>query len=342
MTHRLTRTLPLHRAWRTARVATAALALTAAALTVSGAATSPEALAAPTGAAPAVAAACLSAPDHRVRVGSGLDGADPNTVSVAQSAAAQRRLDNRSAQRRSAQRVELGRTRIDVYVHVITKTNGKGGVSKKRIKQQIAVLNKAYAGKTTGTAAATPFYFKLKKIDKTKKTSWYNWAPPTDFSDGDDVAAKTKLHRGNWGDLNLYLAKPGDGVLGYSSFPWSTTDKRDGVVVLSSSLPGGSATGYNKGDTATHEVGHWLGLLHTFQGGCTEPGDWVDDTPAQADGPNIFSCDAELDTCPQEGADPVHNFMSYGDDKCLDRFTAGQVDRMTEVWQAFRAPGAQA
>jgi hypothetical protein len=111
-------------------------------------------------------------------------------------------------------------------------------------------------------------------------------------------------------------------------------------------MPGGASAPFNEGDTATHEIGHWLGLLHTFENGCEFPGDYVKDTPYQAEGDNRFYCgdwpdDGNTtvpdDTCPQPGDDPVHNFMSYGDDLCLDQFTRGQVKRQIQSWFAFRA-----
>ena len=333
---------PLTRSWRLARVATAALALTAAALTVSGSATggastSSTPLAATT--APTGTPCSTTASAGRLRPG-GAGGTDPNDVSLLQTRQAEAGLTARMQRRGlSVGRVALPRTTIDVYVHVIERSSGSGGVSTSRIKKQISVLNDAYAGKTSSASAATPFTFRLKKIDHTRRTSWYHWDAPTDTSDGDDVAPKQALHRGDSGDLNLYLASLDDDLLGYSTFPFDTTLARDGVVVLNDTLPGGRATGYDKGDTVAHEVGHWLGLYHTFQNGCVAPGDLVDDTPAQADGDDVFFCD-DSDTCAEPGKDPVHNFMSYGNDKCLDRFSAGQVARMTEVWQAYRAPGA--
>ena len=62
----------------------------------------------------------------------------------------------------------------------------------------------------------------------------------------------------------------------------------------------------------------------------------MSDTPYQDDGDNIFFCDESDDTCPAPGRDPVHNFMSYGDDPCLDEFTPGQADRMLLSWQMLR------
>jgi len=337
---------------RAFRAAAGLAALSVVALTSAGAGLPPAATT--TTAAPATATTssapaaepCLSAASgHRVRAGSAVDGVDPNSLGLAGTERAQRAEDRATAraQQRRTTSSRLGKTTIDVYVHVITSSTGQGDVSDKRVKKQIDVLNRAYAGKTSKYSTKSPFSFRLRGIDRTRSSAWYRWDAPTDLQDGDDVAPKVALHRGGPGDLNLYTAALNDGLLGYATFPWETKDgldpRRDGVVVLGTSLPDGSARGYDRGDSATHEVGHWLGLLHTFENGCRTPGDLVDDTPAQADGDNVFSC-SKLDTCKAKGRDPVHNFMSYGDDACLTRFSKGQVVRMSEQWQLFRSPAA--
>ena len=215
---------------------------------------------------------------------------------------------------------------IPVHVHVINKGTGtsNGDMPDSMIVQQIAVLNDAYA--------TTRFSFVLASIDRTTNATWYTMGLGTSA----ERQAKTALRIGGPDHLNLYTANPGGGLLGWATFPSSyrSNPNDDGVVLLHSSLPGGSAAPYNEGDTGTHEVGHWLGLYHTFQGGCAKTGDGVDDTSAERSA--AYGCPMSRDTCRAGGLDPVQNFMDYTDDACMDSFTSGQAARMSSFWDTYR------
>ena len=136
--------------------------------------------------------------------------------------------------------------------------------------------------------------------------------------------------------LNIWLVD--FKYLGIATFPWDYAKSRgiDGIRVHWGSLPGGPIANYDEGKTASHEAGHWFGLFHTFQGGCTATNDEVSDTPAQKS--PTTGCPSGRDSCPDlPGLDPIHNYMDYSYDGCYDQFTPGQGDRMSTMWAAYRA-----
>ncbi|WP_257453474.1 zinc metalloprotease [Archangium lipolyticum] len=218
-----------------------------------------------------------------------------------------------------------GSVNIKVYWHVINNgtSASQGNITDAQIASQISVLNAAYRN--------TPFTFTLTATDRTTNSQWY-----TCSGGACEKKMKAALRKGGAGDLNIYSNNMGQGLLGWATFPssYASQPSLDGVVILYSSLPGGTAAPYNEGDTATHEVGHWLGLYHTFQGGCTSTGDYVSDTPAESSA--AFGCPSGRDTCSTAGLDPITNFMDYTDDSCMNTFSAGQNDRMDSMVITYR------
>jgi len=216
---------------------------------------------------------------------------------------------------------------INVYFHAIQNSTGFGKIPVSMINDQINVLNGAY-GKQG-------WNFVLASTDNTVNDAWFVVEPSTPA----EKEMKSALRKGTAKDLNLYSANIGGGLLGWATFPkdYAGAPSMDGVVMLYTSMPGGSATNYNEGDTATHEVGHWMGLYHTFQGGCYEigGGDGVSDTPAEKQA--NYGCPGVVDSCPSSpGNDPTTNFMDYVYDQCMYEFTAGQYARISSQWTTYR------
>jgi len=231
---------------------------------------------------------------------------------------------------------------INTYVHVVYRTSSTDptNVSTEMIKKQLKVVNDAFSGLSSeytdcsGRKAkgfVTPFRFKLVTITRTLDNSWH--------MSSDTLAMATKLRRGTCSDLNIFIHTPSYGRLGVSSFPSECDNLNlfaDFVSLHWASLPDASWSPFNQGDTLVHEIGHWLGLQHTFDGGCSATGDSVADTPAERS--PARGCPVALDTCTDsDGLDPVTNYMDYTDDCCMYTFTNGQVIRMLQQSMTYRA-----
>ena len=273
--------------------------------------------------APDGARECVPGAGQAADSARGGHGPDHRAISVAE----QRRISAQIDRRVSwTDRTTLADATIPVYVHVITDTGGTGAISDSQITAQIAELNEDYAGGESGEAADTGFTFTLAGTDTYANDNWFNG--------GGANAMRSQTRLGGADALNIWTVN--FEYLGIATFPWdyASQPQLDGIRVLWTSLPGGSETNYNEGKTASHEAGHWLGLYHTFQGGCAAPGDEVSDTPAQASPSS--GCPTGRDSCSAGGADPIHNYMDYSYDSCYDQFTPGQSARMDDNWLAYR------
>jgi hypothetical protein len=220
---------------------------------------------------------------------------------------------------------------VPLYFHVVT--NGtEGAVSMGTIAQQMDVLNKGYAGKYGG--ADTGFQFDLAAVDVTVNAAWFDAGPGS----AAETEMKQALKQGGPGDVNVYSTS-GNLYLGWAYYPSVVGTKYevlDGVVIDYRSMPGGPyGSAYSLGGTLTHEIGHWFGLAHTFEGGCGK-GDLVADTPAERT--PTSGCPEGKDTCTgKPGLDPIHNYMDYSYDSCYTQLTPGQAERAQDQFLFYRA-----
>jgi PKD repeat protein len=236
---------------------------------------------------------------------------------------------------------------IQVVFHLIQKTDGTGNITDDQVKSQIQVLNDDYqaAANTHGAPGNNAgIKFVLARFDPTGNPTngIERVTNDTYFSEGDagTSAMKTALHWDTSRYLNVYSSGLDSvGLLGYATFPWDRTTNAsntavDGVVLTYQSVGVNPAyTPYDLGASATHEIGHWFGLYHPFQGGCAgtgatayTAGDLISDTPR--DSTSHSGCTVTPSDCGDAGLFvPIENYMEYTDDSCMTEFTVEQVNR---------------
>jgi len=266
-------------------------------------------------------------------------------------------------------RQQTGPLTIPVVVHVIHLNqsgtiggNRNSNISDEQIREQIRVLNEDFRRKpgtrgfnTDPVGADININFVLTDTDPTGRLTTgitrhlSRKASYNPFDQGD----RTELARiVNWPThryLNIWVAPLSGTAIGYAQFPDDSDldglngnngfANTDGVIVNYKAFgegPNVESQIYNQGRTTTHEIGHWLGLLHTFgEEGIRCDDDFVDDTPIVAlpNNTNDLSCPAVFSTCNGlRTRNMIENYMDYSPDTCMNIFTEGQKER---VWQAL-------
>ncbi|KAL0958152.1 hypothetical protein HGRIS_000318 [Hohenbuehelia grisea] len=195
-----------------------------------------------------------------------------------------------------------------------------GNIPDSLIAEQIAVLNADFA--------PIGLTFELVETKRVVNPRWFNTRP------GDFVERQYKSTLSHVNDpaaLKIYSITSSSVAWAYVPFGGAPASDIDGVSYTIGGLPNFPGTD-SVGHLLTHEVGHWAGLQHTFEGGCnTNPnqGDGIADTPPHLQITNI-GCDRPTYSCRLSQPDPTDNYMNYVKDGCRKRFTPGQIERMRE------------
>lgn len=236
-------------------------------------------------------------------------------------------VDNEISANKS-RRVLFDKLDIEVKFHHITY-GASGLVNKQQREKQITLLNDAFKG------AGIVFSYNEESVQYIDNQNWYYMG----HGSISEREAKSSLGADARKYLNFYTGGLRAGLLGWATFPFDLAGDPtlDGVVVLDESLPGGKAGPYNLGMTGVHEVGHWLGLYHTFQGGCDGIGDHVHDTPAHSS-PNYGKppVGQSYNACMVGEQAPIHNYMNYVDDDWMKELTPAQEQRIKEHILMYR------
>jgi hypothetical protein len=229
-----------------------------------------------------------------------------------------------------------GIVEIPVVFNVLYKTTAQN-VSLAQLQSQIDVLNEDFAA-TNADYNLTSTYNSVKsgninirfvldqvKRRSTTKTSWST-------NDAMKKAAQGIAPTSPSTKLNIWVCNLGGGILGYAQFPGGNL-ATDGVVIDDNATgrTGTAAAPFNKGRTATHEVGHWLNLRHIW-GDANCGNDLVGDTPTHNTANYGCPASGHKSTCSGTPIEMTMNYMDYTDDACMYMFSAGQETRMLAVF----------
>lgn len=226
---------------------------------------------------------------------------------------------------------------IPVVVNVLYKTAAEN-VSLAQIQSQIDVLNADFSAANSDIGSVPVTFqgvqagdagirFVLDQVIRkvTSKSSWRTDDAMKKSSRGgiDPTSPSTKM--------NMWCCTMSGGILGYAQFPGGSA-ATDGIVITNTAF-GVTTAGapYNKGRTATHEVGHYLNLRHIW-GDATCGNDFVGDTPLH-NGAN-YGCPASgaRSSCSGTPVMMTMNYMDYTNDLCMYMFSAGQKTRMNATF----------
>lgn len=247
---------------------------------------------------------------------------------------------------------------IPTVFHVIHQ-GGSENISTAQIEDQMRILNEDFTRQNAdtvntraeflGVAANANVEFRLAKLDPQGNCTdgiVRVWSPKT-FNASDDNGVKALSYWNSAKYFNVWVVasisndgQPGT-ILGYAQFPGFGGATTDGVVVRADYIGsiGTSANNQNVGRTLTHEAGHWLGLFHTFQGGCSGFfDDQCDDTPPLAEA-TPSNCPHNANTCTNDSPDlpdQVENFMDYSRGTCQNMYTLDQKARIDGVLSSTR------
>jgi hypothetical protein len=253
---------------------------------------------------------------------------------------------------------------IPVVFHVI-HNDGMENITQAQIMDQIRIINEDFRKKagTNGAASSNPlavdmeYEFRLAQVDPNgNRHDGINRIKSTLTEDArNNVKSLSRWPSSQY--LNIWVVKTiasssgsGEGtVLGYAQFPMSMPfqSSTDGIVIRADyvgTIQTGNGNG--AGRTLTHEIGHWIGLYHTFQSGCVgntastcnSQGDQVCDTPPVQDA--TFGCLTSRNSCTNDvpdNSDQIENYMDYMDGRCANVYTPGQKARSLALMQQYRS-----